>query len=293
MKSTRQLGRWTFAAALGFAVLVGSRGFAQDALAPTRVANNSPVVGSGMRPEFTTPRPGEHPLMPSIRWARDGLRDIDNLKDYSAVMVKRERINGKLSEPSYIFVKVRQEPLSAYLYFLKPDNLRGQEVIWIKGANNGKMWAHGTGYQKIFGTVSLNPDGPIAMQGNRYPITEIGIKNLVVRMLEVAERETKYGECEVQYFPNAKINGRTCTCVQVMHPVPRRNFLSHIARIFIDDELNLPIRYEAYSWPDQPGEEPPLEEEYTYLNLKVNNGFTDADFDIRNPNYQFTSGSAK
>jgi hypothetical protein len=28
-------------------------------------------------------------------------------------------------------------------------------------------------------------------------------------------------------------------------------------------------------------------EEYTYLNMKVNNGFTDADFDIKNPNYHF------
>ena len=35
------------------------------------------------------------------------------------------------------------------------------------------------------------------------------------------------------------------------------------------------------------GAEPELMEEYTYLNLKLNNGFTDADFDIKNPNYRF------
>ena len=28
-------------------------------------------------------------------------------------------------------------------------------------------------------------------------------------------------------------------------------------------------------------------EEYTYLNLKLNNGFTDADFDVKNPSYKF------
>ena len=69
--------------------------------------------------------------------------------------------------------------------------------------------------------------------------------------------------------------------------MPRRNFLFHLARIFVDDELNLPIRYESYDWPEKPGGPPELIEEYTYLNLKLNNGFTDADFDIRNPNYQF------
>ena len=78
-----------------------------------------------------------------------------------------------------------------------------------------------------------------------------------------------------------------CTCIQVMHPVPRRNFLFYVARIFVDDELNLPIRYEAYDWPSKQGEPPKLIEQYTYLDLKLNNGFTDADFDIRNPQYGF------
>jgi len=260
---------------------------------PTRVAQNPPPAEGGPRPEYVTQQPGEHPLMPAIRWARDGLRDVGRIKDYSAVLVKRELVGSKLNGPEYIFTKVRHEPLSAYCYFLEPENLRGQEVIWIEGQNNGKMWAHGTGFKKVFGTVSLDPNGPIAMQGQRYPITEIGMEILVQRMLEVAERETQYGECEVQFFPGAKINGRTCTCIQVMHPVPRRNFIFHLARIFIDDEMNLPIRYEAYGWPDRPGGKPVLEEEYTYLNIKINNGFTDADFDIRNPNYGFMPGGAQ
>ncbi len=72
-------------------------------------------------------------------------------------------------------------------------------------------------------------------------------------------------------------------------PGPARNFLFHVAQIYVDDELNLPIRYEAYDWPAEEGGKPQLTEEYTYLNLKLNNGFTDADFDIRNPNYQFKS----
>ncbi len=60
-----------------------------------------------------------------------------------------------------------------------------------------------------------------------------------------------------------------------------------MTRLFVDDELRLPIRYEAYEWPTKAGEQPPLAEEYTYLNLKFNNGFTDADFDTKNPNYRF------
>ena len=235
------------------------------------------------------PQPAEHPLMPALRWARDSLRQMEqNLHDYSAVMVKRERHDGKLSNYEYMFIKVRHKPLSVYLYFLDPPAVKGQEVIYIQGQNDGKMLAHPVGIrQKIVGTVKLDPNGAIAMRGNHYPITEIGMLNLVRRLIEVGEHDAQYGECEVKFMPGAKVNGRTCTCLQIVHPVPRRNFLFHMARIFVDDELVVPLRLEAYDWPAQPGGQPELIEEYTYLNVKINNGFTDADFDVRNPNYGF------
>lgn len=237
---------------------------------------------------FGTPQPNEHPLMPALRWAREGIKEIEQIKDYSATMVKRERMNGKLGEYEHIFVKIRHEPLSVYMYFLGPEDLKGQEVIWIKGANNGLMWAHGTGLKRtMFGTVSLKPNGPVAMRGQRYPLTEIGVLNMVRRLIEVGEKDAQFGECEVKFFEGAKINDRSCTCIQVVHPTPRRNFLFHVARIFVDDELNLPVRFEIYDWPKEAGGPPEICEEYTFLNVKINNGFTDADFDTRNPNYQF------
>lgn len=253
----------------------------QTAERTVRVAQANPGTSS-------REQPAEHPLMPTLRWAHDGLSDIEALKDYSAVLVKRERVGGKVGDYEKMFVKVRHRPLSVYMYFLSPANLRGQEVIYVEGQNDGKMWARGSGIRgQMFGTVSLKPDGVIAMQGNRYPITEIGILNLVRRLIEVAEADTKYGECEVKFYQGAKVGDRVCTCIEVVHPVPRRNFRFHLARIFVDDELNMPIRYEAYSWPTSPDGAPELIEEYTYLDLKLNVGFTDADFDIRNPNYQF------
>jgi len=256
-----------------------------------RVADHSTPEGNALGRVEPVVQPNEHPLAPAIRWAREGLHNIRQIQDYSAVMVKRERIDGKLRDEEYMFVKVRHQPLSVYMYFLKPERLQGQEVLWIEGQNDGKMLAHGTGLKSVVGTVALAPTSPWAMDGNRYPITEIGILNLVQRLLEVAEQDAQYGECEVKFFPGAKINDRTCTCIQVTHPVPRRNFLFHLARIFVDDELNVPIRYEAYDWPSQPGGPPQPMEQYTYLNLKLNNGFTDADFDVNNPQYGFKSNS--
>lgn len=239
-------------------------------------------------PQLSPGQAGEHPLMPTLRWAYSGLDNLANLQDYSATVAKRERIGGKVMDYEYMFVKLRHRPFSVYMNFVGPPALKGQEVIFVEGQNDGNMWAHGVGIKNtMFGTVSIKPDGPIAMHNQRYPLTELGILNLTRRLVEVGEQDVKYGECEVKFYEGAKINNRVCTCIEVIHPVPRRNFLFHLARIFVDKEYNLPIRYESYDWPKEPGTPPELMEEYTYLNLKLNNGFTDADFDIKNPNYKF------
>jgi hypothetical protein len=240
-------------------------------------------------PTLAPNQANEHPLMPVLRWAYNGLGDLEKMRDYSATLAKRERIGGKVLDYQYMFVKLRQKPFSVYMYFLGPADLKGQEVIYVEGQNNGNMWAHaGSGIQlTMFRTVSLRPDGVVAMKNQRYPLTELGILNLTRRLVEVGEDNIKYGECDVKYYENTKINGRVCTCIEVIHPVPRRNFVFHLARIFVDKELNLPIRYESYDWPRETGGPPELLEEYTYLDLKLNNGFTDADFNIRNPDYKF------
>jgi hypothetical protein len=231
--------------------------------------------------------PNEHPLMPAIRWAYEGISNVEKISDYSATLAKRERISGKLADYEYMFVKIRHKPFSVYINFLSPAAVKGQEVLYVDGQNNGKMWAHGTGVNAMFGTVPLVPNGLIAMKNQHYPLTELGILNLTKRLVEVAEQDAKFGECEVKFLKGAKINNRPCTCIQVVHPVPRRNFLFHMARIFVDDEYNVPVRYEAYDWPKEAGGAPELIEEYTYLNVKLNVGFTEADFDTRNPNYHF------
>lgn len=264
-------GRWLLA--LSVLAVVASPAGAQDA----------PASGERFQSQ-----PGEHPLMPALRWAYSGLPAVESLNDYSMTMVKRERIDGKVGDYEYMFVKIRHKPFSVYMYFLGPPAAKGQEVIYVEGKNDGKMLAHTVGLRdKLIGTVSLKPDGVIAMQGNRYPITEIGLANMVKRLVEVGEEDIKYGECEVQFFEGAKINGRSCTCIQVVHPTPRSNFRFHLARIFVDDELNVPVRYESYDWPKETGGEPELLEEYTFLDIKFNCGFTDADFDTKNPNYSF------
>ena len=175
-----------------------------------------------------------------------------------------------------------------YTRGLAPAAIKGQEAIYVAGRNDGKLWAHPAGLQgNLVHAISLTPDGTLAMRDQRYPITEIGILNMVKHLLAVAEQDIQHDECEVRFFAGAKINDRVCTWFQVVHPAPRPFFRFHLARIFVDDQLKIPVRYEAYDWPSKPGGPPELLEEYNYLDLKLNNGFTDEDFSIENPAYHF------
>ncbi len=177
-------------------------------------------------------------------------------------------------------------PFSVYLKFLKPKAVAGREVIWVEGANENKVIAHETGLLG-FKRFYLPPDGMLAMMGQRYPITNIGIQKLIEELLIRGANDLKHGECEVKFYKGAKVDKYVCTLIEVVHPVQREHFTFYRARIYIDESLGVPVRYAAWSWPTEQGGEPVLEEEYTYRNIKLNVGLTDADFDPDNDAYDY------
>ena len=73
----------------------------------------------------------------------------------------------------------------------------------------------------------------------------------------------RHGDCEVRVY-RVPVQGRDALCIEVDHPERQPYFLYHLARIFIDEARQLPVRFEAYDWPDAK-DQPPLLEEYTYL----------------------------
>lgn len=237
-----------------------------------------------------------HPIDEAMKVARNCVAEIkQNVDDYTATIVKRERVNGKLGDIQFMFAKIRNRkmqdgklkaPFGVYMRFLKPAAVKGREVIWVENQNEGKLVAHEAGILGLL-TVYLDPAGTVAMLGQRYPISKIGLQNLVEELIEKGEGQRKHGECEVRFIKNATINKRQCTMIQVVHPQRREHFDFYRARIYIDDELNIPIRYAAWSWPETPGGDPVLLEEYTYVNLKVNVGLKDIDFDPNNAQYNF------
>ncbi len=257
---------------------------------PSRVAlnTNNAATQSALVSREKSVCPASHPLREPLDIAYLAWDQMASIRDYTCRFVKREQIDGKLLPHEFMFLKVRHEPFSVYLYALGPSHPRGDEAIFIEGHNNGMVLAHTTGIRdRIAGTIELQPTSSRLMGDNIYPLTNIGIQNLLRKLIYFHEYESRYGESEVTIHPEVKVDGRPCTCVQVVHPVPRRNFKFYLIRAYYDHEYKIPIRFEAFDWPRQSGGQPVLAEEYSYMDLKLNLNLTDADFDTNNPRYGF------
>lgn len=237
-----------------------------------------------------------HSLDRAIEIAENSLtRMRSEIHDYTAIMVKREQVGGVIGEPGYMHLKVLcpretengSTPFSVYMKFLKPRAAAGRECIWVDGRYESKIVAHeGSGLisKRRF---HLDPTGWAAMRDNRYPIYDAGLENLIIKLIEKAERDKAAGPCHVEYRSGAEINKRPCTIIELRHDEKKAPYEFHLAQVFIDDEYQLPVRYAAYDWPETPGAEPKLLEEYTYVNLKINTGLTAKDFNPDNPSYNY------
>ena len=147
---------------------------------------------------------------------------------------------------------------------------------------------HDVGINKfIAGTVLLDPRSRRAMTDNRHPITDAGIGNLINTLVHRWGLEMQPGETVVTITPKVKVGDRVCTMIDSTHPQKSPRFLFRTAKVYIDQELNLPIRFEAYDWPHRQGQQPELMEEYTYSGLRLNVGLSQVDFDPSNRSYSF------
>lgn len=251
-----------------------------------RSAVAAPPTAATTTPQAEGQTPAEeHPLKPAIRLAQKSLDALADVTDYQATISRRELVGNELVVET-MQMKFREQPFSVYLLFGGAN--AGREVLYVDGRNDNKLIAHeGSGLKAFIGTISLAPDNPQVLKQSRHKITEIGLRNMLRVVIARWEGEAQFGECDVKYYHNAKLNDRPCLAIEVTHPRPRKQFKFHITRLYLDKENALAVRLENWGFPPRPDGKPILIEEYTYSNVQTNVGFTDADFDRNNPNYRF------
>jgi hypothetical protein len=229
----------------------------------------------------------ETPVDQALRMISECKARFEDVNDYSCDFYKRERINGKLTDLHVMSMKERTRPKSIYFKFQQPH--RGREAIYVEGRNGGNVLAHDVGFTKFLaGTLVLDPKGARAMENNRHPITEAGIGKLIDHVQARWASELNPEHSVINHYSDMQVGPyASVAMIESIHPTRQRDFLYHKVRLYIDQKSGLPVRFEAYDWPRTTKAAAELVEEYTYLNLKLNVGLDETDFDPNNSQYSF------
>ncbi|WP_010583621.1 DUF1571 domain-containing protein [Schlesneria paludicola] len=226
-----------------------------------------------------------HPLYKLLEVAYKSRNALDDVKDYKCVFSKREVVRGKMIKTS-MNLKFREDPFSVYLKFI--DLNAGREVIYVKGQNENNMLVHEAGVKSFLGTFKIVPTGPDAMAENKYPVTQIGLKNMLATVIKQWEAEGKFSGIKTQLRPTSKLpSGEVCTVYEAIHTQQFKEFKFHTTRLFVSDETGIAIGVQQLGFPGKNDKEPPVVEEYFYSQLQANLKLTDADFNPKNPGYAF------
>ena len=224
-------------------------------------------------------------LLASLRDANSRLKAAGG---YTAVMHKTERLNGRLGAEQILEMKCRHEPFSIYFKFRTPET--GKEVVFSAGHYDDDVIAHGAGFsRRLIPRLKVPPTSPLAMAGNRHPITDAGLLNLTNRLigfreLDLADPEARTVLDRVKFDTGKEVLRSVHTHP---HQKPERPF--QLVEVIYDAETRIPIQITSFDWPSA-GEtgDPRLAEKYRYDDLKLGAELTDADFDPRNPAYAFS-----
>jgi hypothetical protein len=138
------------------------------------------------------------------------------------------------------------------------------------------------------------------MRGQRYPITQIGLVRLVEQLIERGEKDLDNPDVSVTVTTNHQFDDRLTELIRVRRSRPSNEPDDFsLAEIVVDPERQLILAYRSFGWPGRAGSglegsglegsSPPILESYSYHDLKINVGLTDADFDTKNPEYRFPS----
>lgn len=274
-RPSRRMGYYAAVGVVGL-VLLGAGQPPISAPPPARPQPPQPMEPVAPHPQTPAAPQAASPMDAPVRLILEAQQAYRSVQDYTCLLIKQERINGRLPPPHVMEMKVRNQPFSVYLRWLQPHSEAGQEVCYVAGRNDGRMRVHAKGVLGAVGFVSLDPNDPRARQTSRRSITEAGIGNMIDRFARAWEAERRLNLTTQVNVAEYEYNRRRCIRVETIHPDNASgHFLYYRDVLYFDKETHLPIRLEFYDWPRGAGDSGQLVEIYSFANMRLNVGLGD------------------
>lgn len=232
-------------------------------------------------------------LQRKLAQLEQGITWLKGIPSYSAQFTKQELVDGELLEEQTMTLKVRHEPFSVYLKWHTGE--RGREAVYVDGQNDGEMLVHAGGWKARLGTLSIDPNGTLAMQECRYPVTKAGILELARMLVEYHRRDLQtrnFARCE--QLADAEYDGRACEVYLIEYKDQKVSETYRKSLTFIDKERSVPLFIKNFGWPgaDAPTDAEELDaatllEYYSFAEIDFGGKLVAADFDTANEEYGF------
>lgn len=262
----------------------------------TRPALAAPTEGAPAEAGSATLSPeqqSEAVLRRKLAQLERGIAYLKGIPSYSAQFTKQELVDGALLDEQTMTIKVRHEPFSVYLKWHTGE--RGREAVYVDGQNDGEMLVHAGGWKARLGTLSIDPNGTLAMQECRHPVTKAGILELAKMIVEYHQRDLQthnFARCE--QLPDAEFDGRACDVYLIEYKDKTVSETYRKSLTFLDKERAVPIYIKNFGWPgaDAPTDAEALDEAtlleyYSFAEIDFGGKLVAADFDTANEEYGF------
>ena len=117
-------------------------------------------------------------------------RDDAEVEGYTCVLLKQERIKGKVLAEERIECAFRKTPYAVYMKWLEGKDSRVDRTLYVPGENADKALVK----SRLGLVLRFEPTHPLAKEASRVSITEFGIGGGMKRSLDAWVRAKKAGK---------------------------------------------------------------------------------------------------
>ena len=204
------------------------------------------------------------------------------IRDYSCVFIRQERINGELTPQQHIKILYRKEPQSILMTWIRNED-RIRRALYVAGQFVGRdgveralVEPSGALVRLAAKKLAIPIHGPLARASSRRSIDQFGFRAMF-ELMECCHRlALKRGVLDLRYEGPGRVDGRE-TYVLVRHlpySGPTGEYPDARLVLHLDQEWLLPVA--IYSYADR--REKKLLGSYVLTAVKLNQNFADDTF---------------
>jgi hypothetical protein len=215
-----------------------------------------------------------------VREAQRRYRDM--VVDYTCHFEKQENLFGRMTAVQGANVKFRHQPFSVYMHWIEnPDKARRVCFVagkWTKGGQPAALCEpEGAIARALVSKILMPINGSDAKAASRRTIDQFGFQNVLDLIVKYSIKAQQSGELKLSHLGDGEVDGRSTFVFERRVPYTGEGgeYPDRVLVFHLDKQTLLPVMCASYA--DDNRQE--LLGQYTFTNVQLNVGLTEADFD--------------